>query len=412
MLTILDETIMILAGIDLAWTENHPTGIAYGKLEGNTVTVTGITHCLMTPTQICSDLIKEKVMGVAIDAPLIINNKTGMRECELSIGREFGSRKASCMPANLNKYPDHPGVELATQLVSEGFSHLKGTNKWQVECYPHPAIINIFGLPERLKYKKKKGVKVADQQRGLHRLGSMLRSLASSPVLKLKIPNFVQITDVTFDQEYNLSGRFLKAHEDKLDAIVCLYMAALHTLKHTNTHGSIIDGYIVVPKEQSYLDSNIQAEDWNMAPWAVEMAHKYYLAAVHTWHIDGLVSMTNAALAIEILLKSYRLKPTKNIGAINERYSWEKSKGDGHDLSKLFDDLPASIQGKLADSFERQMLYKYRNFFKESRYGYETDAASGFNQTLQTIAGAMILKTVKIYRMRNSTDLFIQHFQI
>lgn len=403
---------MILAGIDLAWTENNPTAIAYGKLEGDTVTVTSITHGLITPAQICSDLINEKVIGVAIDAPLIIKNKTGMRECEMSIGREFGSRKASCMPTNLDKYSDHPGVELATQLGSEGFGHLNGTNKWQVECYPHPAIINIFGLPERLKYKKKKGVRVADQRRGLHRLGSLLRNLASSSVLKLKISNGVQVTDVTFDQEYNLSGSSLKAHEDKLDAIVCLYMAALHALKQTNIHGSIIDGYIVVPKEQPYLDNSIQTEDWNMAAWAVEMAHKYYLAAAHTWHIDGLVSMTNAALAIEILLKSYRLKPTKNIGAINERYSWEKSKGDGHDLSKLFDELPASIQDKLATSFEREMLYKYRNFFKESRYGYETNAASGHNQTLQKIAGAMILKTVKIYRIRNNPDLFIQNFQI
>lgn len=403
---------MILAGIDLAWTENNPTAIAYGKLEGDTVTVTSITHGLITPAQICSDLINEKVIGVAIDAPLIIKNKTGMRECEMSIGREFGSRKASCMPTNLDKYSDHPGVELATQLGSEGFGHLNGTNKWQVECYPHPAIINIFGLPERLKYKKKKGVRVADQRRGLHRLGSLLRNLASSSVLKLKISNGVQVTNVTFDQEYNLSGSSLKAHEDKLDAIVCLYMAALHALKQTNIHGSIIDGYIVVPKEQPYLDNSIQTEDWNMAAWAVEMAHKYYLAAVHTWHIDGLVSMTNAALAIEILLKSYRLKPTKNIGAINERYSWEKSKGDGHDLSKLFDELPASIQDKLATSFEREMLYKYRNFFKESRYGYETNAASGHNQTLQKIAGAMILKTVKIYRIRNNPDLFIQNFQI
>lgn len=404
--------IMILAGIDLAWTENNPTAIAYGKLEGDTVTVTSITYGLITPAQICSDLINEKVMGVAIDAPLIIKNKTGMRECEMSIGREFGSRKASCMPTNLDKYSDHPGVELATLLGTEGYGHLNGTNKWQVECYPHPAIINIFGLPERLKYKKKKGVRVADQRRGLHRLGSLLRNLASSSVLKLIISNCVQVTDVTFDQEYNLSGRSLKAHEDKLDAIVCLYMAALHALKQTNIHGSIIDGYIVVPKEQPYLENSIQTEDWNMAAWAVEIAYKYYLAAVHTWHIDGLVSMTNAALAIEILLKSYRLKPTKNIGAINERYSWEKSKGDGHDLSKLFDELPSSIQDKLATSFEREMLYKYRNFFKESRYGYETNAASGHSQTLQKIAGAMILKTVKIYRIRNNPDLFIQNFQI
>ncbi|RUO55525.1 DUF429 domain-containing protein [Pseudidiomarina homiensis] len=401
---------MILAGIDLAWTGKNPTAIAYGSLEGDTLTVTSIAHGLMTPSQISNDLLQGKVAGVAIDAPLIIRNQTGMRECELSIGREFGSRKASCMPSNLEKYPDHPAVELSSQLTSLGFNHLNSKNKWQVECYPHPAIINIFGLPERLKYKKKKGMRVADQQYGLHRLGTLLRSLASSKVLKLKIPNYMQVTDFKFDQEYNLSGKALKAHEDKLDAIVCLYVAALHAIKQTDLYGSASDGYIVVPKEQHHFSNDIQAEDWEMAPWAVETAYKYYLVAENAWKIDGIVSMTNAALSIEILLKSYRLKPTKNIGAENERYSWQRLNRDKHDLCKLFDDLPTSVQRKLATSFEIKMLHKYRNFFTKSRYSYETDAANGHNQTLQKVAGAMIRKTVEIYRKRNSSDSFIQSF--
>ncbi|AWL12633.1 hypothetical protein HMF8227_02175 [Saliniradius amylolyticus] len=401
---------MILAGLDLAWTDHKPTGIAYGKLEGDTLTVTDMAHDIMRPSKICSGLINNGVVGVAIDAPLIVNNLSGMRECEKLIGIEFGSRKASCMPSNLNKYPEHPAVELASRLEAKGFCHSNLGNKWQVECYPHPAIINIFGLPERLKYKRKRGMMVADQQYGQHRLGVLLRSLISSKVLKLEIPNDVQINHLKFDQEHYLSGYNLKANEDKLDAIICLYVAALHALKKTDFYGSIDDGYIVVPMEKQYSFSEPRIDDWVMAAWAVETAYNYYMAAEATWQVSSIVSMTNAALSIEILLKSYRLKPTHNIGAINERYSWQGNKSDGHDLSKLFDELPVSVQRKLCTSFDREMLYKYRNFFRDSKYGYERNATNRCSQTLQKIAGEMIRKTVEIYRDHGSKDPFIQSY--
>ena len=403
---------MILAGIDLAWTAKHPTGIAYGELKGDVLTVTDMSHGVLFPDSICEEIERRRVEGVAVDAPTIINNQTGMRECEKAIGRAFGQKKASCMPSNLEKYPNHPAVELSQKLETQGFQHLTTDKKFQVECYPHPAIINLFGLPERLKYKKKKGMKVADQVHGQRRLGWLLRSLENSPVLCLKIANYVQVEHFKFDREHNLVGSEVKAHEDKLDAIVCLYVAALHKIGHTTTFGSPGDGYIVVPKQQEYISTRnfAESDEWEMAPWAVETAHKYYLAAIQTYPICGNVSMTNAALAAEIILKSYLLRPSKNLGAVNQRYSRPKVSGDSHNLSNLLDMLPAEIQGKLVSSFEREMLYKYRNYFKDGRYVYETNASSGYSQTLHLIVQNMIRRTVKIYLERGSEDPWIVNF--
>jgi predicted RNase H-like nuclease len=401
---------VFLAGVDLAWTNHHPTGIAYGELKGSVLTVTDINHGVLCPDSICEELEHKHTSGVAIDAPTIINNQTGMRECEKAIGQAFGRKKASCMPSHLEKYPNHPAVELSQKLETQGFQHLLKTNKFQVECYPHPAIINLFGLPERLKYKKKKGMKVADQIHGQRRLGWLLRSLEGSPVLSLKIANYVQVTHFKFDQEYNLSGAALKTHEDKLDAIICLYVAALHAKSQTDIYGTRADGYIVVPKEQIY-QGVAKDNEWEMAPWAVETAYKYYLAAVQTYSICGGVSMTNAALSIEIILKSYLLTPSVNLGALNQRYDRAKVSGDGHDLSNLLDRLPSCIQRKLVPSaFEREMLYKYRNYFKESRYAYETKAQSGHSGTLHSIAERMIRETVKIYLERGCGDPWIKNF--
>jgi hypothetical protein len=87
-----------------------------------------------------------------------------------------------------------------------------------------------------------------------------------------------------------------------------------------------------------------------------------------------------------------------------------KKVGDGHDLSLLFDELPEKLQRHLSSPFEREMIARYRNFFKDSRYGYENSAASGYSTTLHSIARSMINKTVTLYKKRGCTDPWIKYF--
>lgn len=235
-----------LAGVDLAWqSDSNPSAIAIGKLAGNKLTVTAVEGAVTGIDSVynCLDSINN-LKGIAIDAPLIITNKSGQRLCEKAIGKEYGSRKASCHTSNLNLYPDAKSVYLSKKLEAKGYNHL-ARDKWQIECYPHPAIIEIFGLPERLKYKKgKKTEKVAGQKQ----LASMLLQLSNSNLLKLSISEHLKHY---FDPKRteSLRGQALKSNEDVLDAILCLYVAGLYELGEEGiTFGDICSGYVWIPK--------------------------------------------------------------------------------------------------------------------------------------------------------------------
>jgi len=241
---VIDQT--TLAGVDLAWqSANNPSAIASGSLDSTGLTVNsvwpavfGIKDVLLTLREISS------LSGVAVDAPLIINNSAGQRLCEKEIGVTYSSRHASCHTSNTKLYPNADSVELSNKLSHLGFSHIVG-NSWQIECYPHPAIIEIFDLDERLKYKKGR---VSAKKAGQVELGRLIGQLSSSPVLKLNVGDaFANYSDAAYIQ--SLKGQALKSNEDALDAIICLYIAALHSVGGMGREfGNVEDGYIWVPQ--------------------------------------------------------------------------------------------------------------------------------------------------------------------
>jgi predicted RNase H-like nuclease len=97
------------------------------------------------------------------------------------------------------------------------------SGKWQIECYPHPALIELFNLKKRHQYKKGR---VVDKKRGQCQLAELLLNLTQSPVLRLTVPDgFSQPLRNDFIE--SLSGTTLKQNEDVLDAIVCLYARSI-----------------------------------------------------------------------------------------------------------------------------------------------------------------------------------------
>ena len=133
---------IILAGVDLAWqSEKNPSAISCGNLEERVLTVSKIESAVWGIDSIFERLKDVKgLLGVSIDAPLIIKNESGQRICEKDISRVYGSRYAGAYPSNTKLYPNAKGVYLSKRLLEAGFNHLKG-KRWQIECYPHPAII-------------------------------------------------------------------------------------------------------------------------------------------------------------------------------------------------------------------------------------------------------------------------------
>ncbi len=237
------------AGIDLAWrSENNPSALAIGSLVGAELTVCDVIHETFSVENLVAKIAQFPMLrGIAIDAPLIIMNQKGQRDCENLIGKEYGARGASCHSSNLSLFPDADSVKLSRELAIKGFQHLGLiTDKWQIECYPHPALIEIFNLPKILRYKKPP---VDCQRAGQAELGRLLTSLEGSNVLRLKIPSdFSRYTDSKCIE--SLKGKKLKKNEDILDSIVCLYIAALYTLapKEEVFGSQPGEGYIYVPK--------------------------------------------------------------------------------------------------------------------------------------------------------------------
>ncbi|HBW82463.1 MAG: hypothetical protein CMD92_01500 [Gammaproteobacteria bacterium] len=238
----------MLAGIDLAWVSTrNPTAIAVGRMSGRTLTLKKLLTDLYGVEGITSGLSATKQLhGVTIDGPTVVTNSTGRRLCENQLTREYGGRKAGCHATNLSRYPDSDGVALGDWLQSQGFSHLGDREgRWQLECYPHPALIEIFRLEERLLYKKGS---VSQKRVGQARLAKMLLRLESSPVLALQVPEQFRVR-FSPARIFELRGGALKHNEDVLDAIVCLYIAGLYQAGYRDkVFGEVSQGYIYVPQ--------------------------------------------------------------------------------------------------------------------------------------------------------------------
>jgi predicted RNase H-like nuclease len=233
-------------GIDLAWhSDKNPTALACGDLVGGELRLYSIDIAVLPVDKIVERVISmEGLKGVAIDASLVIPNATGQRRCESELSQYYGAMGVSCHASNTTLYPEASSVTLSRRLEIKGYQHL-GRSKWQIECYPHPAMIEIFGLSRRLAYKKGR---VAEKRAGQKHLASLIRCLSCSPVLPLHLETHVQNH---LEESYidTLRGRELKSNEDALDSVICLYIAALYAMKKLgHIFGNLTDGYIWVPK--------------------------------------------------------------------------------------------------------------------------------------------------------------------
>jgi predicted RNase H-like nuclease len=184
---------------------------------------------------------------VAVDAPTLIPNATGMRLPDRLTHQYFGRYHAGCYPANLGLPFAQRTVQLGLSLEARGFDHApelepKRVGRFQIEVFPHPAIIHLFGLERILKYKKGN---VADRRSELARLRNYIMNV---------LPTYDPCLDLSIGQ-FNLpsipiKGTDLKAVEDQLDSLICAYVAA-HWWRWGQERNWVLGdrttGYIIVP---------------------------------------------------------------------------------------------------------------------------------------------------------------------
>ena len=239
-------------GLDLAWTGHHETGICVLEGDECSTRLVQLDCRIDTPegfAQFCSGFGGDVV--AAIDAPLIV---LPGRRAERELGSVFGRFKASAYSANipfLEGMKGLAGPSLACLLAQRGFQlapsalTTRAPGRFALEVFPHPAHVVLFGLTERIRYKKGP---LAQRRAGLRRYQECLRVL-----LELEMPGVSaapELGALLADGAIEVPGRHLKRLEDQLDAVTCAYVA-FHCWNHGperfRVFGSDEDGAIVTP---------------------------------------------------------------------------------------------------------------------------------------------------------------------
>jgi predicted RNase H-like nuclease/Holliday junction resolvase RusA-like endonuclease len=227
-------------GIDLAWGPRARTGIAVvddaGRLvqSGAVRTDDEIDRWLRTSAG--------DVVVAAVDAPLIVPNETGQRRCETEISRAFWRYKIGAHSSNRGRAEFNPP---RAAILADRFgwsvdpaSHGSVEAPVCIEVYPHPAMVGLFGLTERIIYKS--GPSRAEG------FAQLVQHLASIDELRLsEYPRWAELCRVVADPKPGDLTRI----EDELDAILCAHLAWLwhHRPDSLQVYGSLEDGYIVAP---------------------------------------------------------------------------------------------------------------------------------------------------------------------
>jgi predicted RNase H-like nuclease len=207
---------------------------------------------------------------VALDGPIVCPNPSGARPVDREAHRIFGRAHAGCHPANLTRCP-RP-TRIRRQLEALGFAADYRLEKprqrgeadgrplrRQIEVYPHPAAVVLFGLPRILKYKRGR---VAARRRVLAELQALLARTLPRLVPPLEVgPSGRALLSV---DPTRLAGTSHKAHEDALDAVLCAVVGWLHWAhggRRSRVLGNLDAGFLVVP-----LDSCVGREHGRPRP--------------------------------------------------------------------------------------------------------------------------------------------------
>jgi predicted RNase H-like nuclease len=254
---------MKFLGIDLGWVSGA-TGLCCLEWRSDRLHLVAL-ECRLPLPEILAWVDQQVPPGspgmVAIDAPTQITNQTGMRGCDRKAHHYFGRYHAGCYPANLNSAFAARTTGFSQALAARGFAHAPAMTpqqpgRYQIEVYPHAAMIGLFALPQILKYKKGK---IADRRTELERLRHLILTYLPQQEPPLVIKQLPAIP---------AQGTALKIIEDQLDSLICAYVGAhwwywghqrnlvladlslaeIRAASDLNT--TITSGYIVIPYPQ------------------------------------------------------------------------------------------------------------------------------------------------------------------
>lgn len=236
---------MRFLGIDLGW-QSGPSGLCCLRFSDESLVLQQLDRKASLDAVLAwvDEVVPDKTPAIiGVDAPTIIPNEIGMRSPDKLAHKYFGKYHAGCYPANKGRPFAERLIRFGLDLEAQGFVHsptikARRAGRYQAEIFPHPATIQLFNLPRVLKYKKGR---LAERAQALGELRSHILTNLSRHEPPLVINELPDIPT---------SGKALKALEDKLDSILCAYVAAhwWYWGEQRNwVMGNKKEGYIIVP---------------------------------------------------------------------------------------------------------------------------------------------------------------------
>lgn len=226
-------------GVDLGW-YGKPSGLALIREDGSGLRLEGVDR-IESAAEILAWIRKAAPRVVAVDAPTIIRNLTGIRPAERALNADFRRFHAGCHAANLGRpFAEHV-LAFSRSLEEAGFEQgglrsAKPDGRFQIEVHPHAASVRLFGLDRIVKYKRgRRAARAAE----LERLRRLMLAARWDPPLSLSLP------------EVPAAGP-TKPVEDQIDAVLCAYIGAhwwWWGAERNTVYGSTEAGFIVVPQK-------------------------------------------------------------------------------------------------------------------------------------------------------------------
>ncbi|MEM9006017.1 MAG: DUF429 domain-containing protein [Cyanobacteria bacterium P01_F01_bin.86] len=238
---------MRFLGIDLGW-QSGGSGLCCLEKTPNGLQLVEFGYCDSREAVLAwvdVQLTATESALIAVDAPTLIPNETGMRLCDRLAHRYFGKYDAGCYPANQGRPFAKALIEFGLALENRGFKHAPAITpqtpgRYQIELFPHPATVHFFKLDRILKYKKGR---LADRHQELEKLRQY--QLSMFPQLTPQLPLLESDLPII-----PATGKAMKAVEDRLDSLTCAYAGAhwwWWGLERNWVLGNQKTGYIVVP---------------------------------------------------------------------------------------------------------------------------------------------------------------------
>lgn len=234
-------------GIDAAWTEREPSGVAlilddgsgwrlvevaasYGVFleRGDNVTVSR-HHGSLPDAEAIADVARRRagvqIDLVAVDMPLSRMPITGRRTSDNMISKMYGAKHASTHTPSATR----PG-KLSDDL-RKGFERMgyplavaDPVGRALLEVYPHPALIELASADRRLPYKHSKSRKYWPEVAPGARREKLLE--VWSEIVRLLDARIQGVATALPLLPVTARGYEMKAFEDSLDAVVCAWVGA------------------------------------------------------------------------------------------------------------------------------------------------------------------------------------------